>query len=270
MTWRRRGNRRRMLSRRRLLTASLQLTGAAALAGCGGETSGGETSGGEPASRLQARPGATPPAPALPAGVHPLPLEGGREILVSVPPGLAPGAPAPLVLTLHGAGGDARGGLDFLQRVAPERGLILLAPASGGSTWDAVRGDYGPDVERIDHALARIFSMLPVRPSTVSVAGFSDGASYALGLGLANGELFGSVLAFSPGFVTGEDRQGKPRVFVSHGVADDVLPIERTSRRIVPSLRRDGYEVRYEEFPDGHTVPPELARQAVDWWVSGR
>ncbi|MDP9462075.1 MAG: alpha/beta hydrolase-fold protein [Actinomycetota bacterium] len=199
--------------------------------------------------------------------MHPLPVEGGREARVYVPPGLAADRPVPLVLTLHGAGGDARGGLDFIQRVAEERRLILLAPASGGSTWDAVRGDYGRDVERVDEALARTFAMLPVRPEAVAVAGFSDGASYALGLGLGNGELFGSVLAFSPGFVPRPDHQGKPRVFVSHGVADDVLPIDRTSRRIVPELRREGHDVRYEEFPDGHTVPPELARQAVDWWA---
>ena len=96
------------------------------------------------------------------------------------------------------------------------------------------------------------------------MAGFSDGASYALGLGLANGDLFAHVVAFSPGFVPGASREGRPAVFVTHGDADDVLPVEQTSRRIVPVLREEGYDVTYREFPGGHTVPPEVAAEAVD------
>src|SRR3712207_7903759 len=53
--------------------------------------------------------------------------------------------------------------------------------------------------------------------------------------------------AFSPGFVPGSARRGRPAVFVSHGDADDVLPVEQTSRRIVPALRHDGYDVTYRE-----------------------
>ena len=116
----------------------------------------------------------------------------------------------------------------------------------------------------LDLALARVFSIVPIDPGRVAVAGFSDGASYALGLGLANGDLFGRVVAFSPGFVAGTARAGRPAVFVSHGDADDVLPVDRTSRRIVRALRDDGYDVTYREFPGGHAVPPEVSREAVD------
>jgi phospholipase/carboxylesterase len=56
-------------------------------------------------------------------------------------------------------------------------------------------------------------------------------------------------------------------VFVTHGVADRVLPIDRCSRRLVPALRQAGYEVRYREFAGGHVVPPELAAEAADWLV---
>ena len=65
---------------------------------------------------------------------------------------------------------------------------------------------------------------------TVTVCGFSDGASYALSIGLANGDLFGHVLAWSPGFVAPPEFVGRPRVFVSHGTDDRVLPIDRCSR----------------------------------------
>ena len=250
-----------MLSRRGLLVA-----GAGMLAGCSARRDAVRDGGGAgDGGVLTARPGMGSPSPgdlATP-GTHPLGVAAVRDVLLHVPRTLVPGGALPLVLSLHGAGGDAEGGLALLRPLAEERGLLVVAPASRGSTWDAVRGRYGPDAALVDRALTAVFAAFPV--DRVAVAGFSDGASYALGLGLANGDLFHDVLAFSPGFVPpGAPRRGRPRVFVSHGDADDVLPIDRTSRRIVPALRDAGYDVTYREFAGPHTVPPEIAREAVD------
>ncbi|MBV9790701.1 MAG: phospholipase, partial [Chloroflexi bacterium] len=48
---------------------------------------------------------------------------------------------------------------------------------------------------------------------------------------------------------------------------DNVLPIDRCSRRIVPQVQRAGYNVLYREFDGPHTVPPAIAREAVDWYL---
>jgi predicted esterase len=61
---------------------------------------------------------------------------------------------------------------------------------------------------------------------------------------------------------------GQPRFFVSHGRADDVLPIARCSRRLVPQLKRAGYDVDYREFEGGHTVPGNIAHDAMAWFLS--
>jgi phospholipase/carboxylesterase len=45
------------------------------------------------------------------------------------------------------------------------------------------------------------------------------------------------------------------------------LPVDPTSRRIVPELERNGVQVRYREFVGGHSIPPEIAREAVQWFV---
>lgn len=84
--------------------------------------------------------------------------------------------------------------------------------------------------------------------------------------GLTNGDLFTHLVAFSPGFSSPADRRGKPPVFVSHGTRDEVLPIEDTSRRIVPRLESEGYEVRYQEFDGPHAVPKPVAREALEWF----
>ena len=60
---------------------------------------------------------------------------------------------------------------------------------------------------------------------------------------------------------------GRPRVFVSHGTDDRVLPIDVCSRRLVPRLHTLGYPAEYAEFAGGHEVPAEIRRRAVDWLV---
>jgi predicted esterase len=261
-----------VLTRRRFLVAAGQLAVASLLTACGIRLSDGALGGGGDGDGavLTARPEASPPRPpeGLPTipGTHPLGFEAVRDALLHVPPTVLPGAAAPLVLTLHGAGGDAEAGLALLGPLAEERGLLLLAPASRGTTWDAIRGAYGPDAALIDRALAKVFTAFAVDAGRVAVAGFSDGASYALGLGLANGDLLRKIVAFSPGFVPpGAPLEGKPPVFISHGDADEVLPIDRTSGKIVPELREHGYDVTYREFSGPHTVPSDIAREAVDW-----
>jgi phospholipase/carboxylesterase len=199
------------------------------------------------------------------AGLGRLQVDGGAGGLVYVPAGVGPELPTPLVLLLHGAGATAQHGLDLLIGQADDAGLVLLAPSSQGETWDLLLGGYGPDVAWIDRALAEIFQRLPVDPTRLAVGGFSDGASYALSLGLTNGDLFSHVLAFSPGFAAPARRRGRPRLFLSHGTRDRVLPIHACSRRLVPELRQTGYQVRYREFEGGHTVPPAIVRDAVAW-----
>jgi predicted esterase len=168
----------------------------------------------------------------------------------------------PLALLFHGAGGVAEYGLSLLQGLADKANLLLLAPASRGPTWDIIQHDYGPDVAHIDQALEHVFTRYAVDPTHLAIGGFSDGASYALSLGLTNGDLFTHIMAFSPGFMAPARRGGKPRIFISHGTRDDVLPIDACSRQIVPQLRRSGYDVRYREFDGPHTVPPAITQEA--------
>ncbi len=212
-------------------------------------------------ARLSARP-AVPFEEALTPGTHALGLGNRRDGVLVVPPGPAPGAP--LLLGLHGAGGTGRQMTDLLSTEAGRRGMLVLAPDSRGTTWDVIRGGYGPDVAFLDEALTAVFRRFALGP--VAVSGFSDGASYALSIGLANGDLFGHVLAWSPGFLAPPELAGRPRVFVSHGVDDRVLPIDRCSRRLVPVLRADGYDVRYDEFDGGHAVPAGVLASSLDWF----
>ncbi|MFK7091643.1 alpha/beta hydrolase-fold protein, partial [Chromobacterium violaceum] len=135
-------------------------------------------------------------------------------------------------------------------------------------TWDVIANrSYGADVAMVDQALKHVFARYAVDSDRLAIGGFSDGASYALTLGLANGDLFTHVIAFSPGFIAPITPRGQPKVFISHGNRDEVLPVEPCSRKIVPRLRRAEYEVMYDEFDGGHAIPGEVAQFAVNWFL---
>jgi predicted esterase len=259
--------------RRRFLAAAAGAASALVL-GCasGGSTRGAPTDARglgrlHARGRLATRPSPPTGPPAAP-GTTPIGIGSERDGVIYAPAAYTPERAAPLVVMLHGAGGSGRRGLPRLQRLADEHGLLLLAADSRAATWDAVLGGFGPDTAFIDAALARVFARYAVDPARIAVEGFSDGASYALGLGLTNGDLFTHAIAFSPGSLPLLERNGAPAVFVSHGTADQILPIDRCSRRIVPELERRKYAVSYVEFEGDHRVPPEIAAQAVRWFLS--
>ncbi|WP_433352029.1 alpha/beta hydrolase [Micromonospora saelicesensis] len=189
--------------------------------------------------------------------------DGDRLALGYAPEPATDGSAYRLVLLLHGAGGSARQGLDLLLPVADAQHLLLVAPDSSAASWDLIAGGFGADVGRIDGLLATVFDTYPV--ADVTVGGFSDGASYALSLGMANGDLVDAVLAFSPGFAAPPVTHGQPRIFISHGVDDRVLPIDMCSRRLVPRLHDLGYDVTYQEFPGGHDIPAPIRDSAIAW-----
>ncbi len=204
------------------------------------------------------RPGGTgtfdlPGSPGLPAA------------LAHVPAGRS--GPLPLVVAFHGAGGRPVRSVDLMAPLADEHGFAVLAPKSAGPTWDRVLGGFGPDVRNLDVLLERFASRWAVE--ALLLAGFSDGASYALSLGLGNGDVLEGVVAFSPGFAAPTARRGRPPCYVSHGVDDRVLPIDRCSRVLVPALRDQGHAVTYREFGGGHEVPVAV-REEAGRWISGR
>jgi phospholipase/carboxylesterase len=189
---------------------------------------------------------------------------GERDGVIQMPSAPVAGK-VPLLVFLHGA---TQSGAGMLRRIGPaadRAGVAVLAPDSRGTTWDAIREGFGDDVAFLNRALEHVFRRLDVDPARVAIGGFSDGASYAISLGLANGDLFPSVAAFSPGFVISAEAHGRPRFFVSHGTADQILPIDQCSRVIVPKLRSMGFDVTFREFDGRHEMPPDVAADGLQW-----
>jgi predicted esterase len=223
---------------------------------------------GAAAPLLRARPSAT--APALAPGE--ISLANGA---VAYRPAKAPAGALPLIVLLHGAGGYPPGFLQKMEPVADQLGVILLAPHSVGRTWDLIENMraeeqpwHGADAQRLDRSLADLFGRAAIDPSHVILLGFSDGASYALSLGLSNPKLFTAVIALSPGMIAPLARvDHQQRVFIAHGRSDHVLPFDAT-RDIADRLRGSGANVRFRPFDGDHRIDPQALTEALQWTLA--
>lgn len=194
------------------------------------------------------------------------------------------GAHPPLLVLLHGAGRQRLTMIEHFEAEADKRGIVLLAPTSRGPTWDAVAlGEQMPspdsplanklahrfsssrDEKRVDAAIANLSKIVPVDRARTVLAGFSDGATFALAMGLSRYEQFAAVIAWSPGIPieTASPARGR-RVYVSHGRHDPTLRFEVTCGEIVPLLQEEGAKVSFLAFDGVHEAPAAVKDAFLD------
>ena len=205
----------------------------------------------------------------LPPGRHALGLVAERDAVLGVPEGLDPRRPCPLVVLFHGGGGSAERILPMLEAHARAERFLLLVPQSLFPTWDIVIAGHGPDRERVAVALNAVADRFLLDPGRLCFAGHSDGGSYALSLGLANGDVASHLIVSSAGFLSVHVQVGAPRIFLSHGTQDAQIPIARSARVHVPKLREAGYDVTYVEYDGPHAHQPPVVARAVAFFMAG-
>jgi len=215
------------------------------------------------------------PAPVFPEGTSRV----GEGALLFRPPGPANGS-RPLLVLFNGAGGSARRMLDGMIPEARRCACLLLAIASRGTTWDlvtamrAARGREGParldslfgdDAGRVERALSSLLASPIVDRRGVVLIGFSDGASYALSLALANPHLVRGVVAIAPGFHLEPDTiDPSQRLFIAHSPEDQILSFATSRDRIAGSLRNAGFDPAFHAYRGGHIVDPATVALGVN------
>lgn len=210
---------------------------------------------------------ATTPPPLSP-GRHPLGLSDTRDAVLYVPADLPTNKPVPLFVMFHGAGGFPEKVLPFIEPHAEQHKFLVLAPHSTFPTWDIVIGGNGPDLERLQLALGNVAARYRIDTGRVAFAGFSDGASYALSIGVTNGDIASHVIAFSGGFMSVFVQEGQPQIFIAHGLIDEQLPIATSGRQNANKLKAAGYDVQYVEFDGLHVIEPGVVARAVDFFLA--
>lgn len=209
----------------------------------------------------------SPPTVTPVIGWSALGLESPRDARLYVPSSYNPATPARMLVLLHGAGGSGQvwQSNSVIQTWADEHGIVILAPDSRFPTWDLmVTGEYDEDVAFLNRALLHTFARVNVDPTRIAIGGFSDGASEAIGIGVANAGLFRRILAFSPGMAVTPFTRGNPAVFAAAGNEDTSL-FMRVRDVIVPNLRSNGMVVTFLPFQGGHVLPDGVVQDAMRW-----
>jgi predicted esterase len=167
---------------------------------------------------------------------------------------------------LHGFGGWADE-MKSTYALAEEFGVVLIVPESRQVTWGQGVPGFDPDVRYIGAAYRKVTSLVNIDPDRVGLGGRSDGAGYALSMGLAYGDIFNHLIVIAGGAMNPIRRKGKPKIFVAHGTNDQTMPIDLTGRRFSATLKEEGYDVTYREYDGGHGTPTAIVREAFVWLV---
>ncbi len=199
---------------------------------------------------------------------------GGRDrsARVHVPGGLETGRRVPVLLVLHGAGGDGPGFEPYsrFSELADREGFVAVYPSAIDRFWTVAEDSSGPDdVRFLDDLLARIEGRTCVDPTRVYATGLSNGGGMAARLACA---LSTRVVAVAPvaGAYGGlsECRPARPvSVLEMHGDADPIVPYEGSGPGRPDSAR--GFAAGWAER-NGCAASPVSGRLAptavrLDW-----
>jgi phospholipase/carboxylesterase len=196
--------------------------------------------------------------------------QGDRSgFMLYVPETYSADEPLPLVMALHGGGGDGRRFLWSWLREARTHGAIVAAPSSLGDTWAIGREDV--DSPNLAGIVEFVRSQWSVDASRMLLTGMSDGGTFAMLSGLEAGSPFThlapAACGFHPMFLEVSDPErvrGLP-IHYAHGELDWMFAVDQ-ARQAQAALAQAGAAVTYVELDDlSHCYPRELNTPILEW-----
>src|SRR4029453_19151369 len=154
-----------------------------------------------------------------------------RDGTLYIPQSYKPGTPMPLLIMLHGFSGwgDNQRSLFAL---ADELGFIVVLPESPDITWGKEAPGFDKEGRYIGAACRHVGSLVNIDFDRVALGGQSDGAGYALTMGLAYGDTFNHLIVLAGGgLIEPIRRKGMPKIFIAHGVKDSTMAIDGRGRK---------------------------------------
>lgn len=192
----------------------------------------------------------------------------------------------PLLLLLHGYGSNEEDLFSFASQL-PEEYYIVSARAPYalppyGNAWYAINFDsdmnkFSDDVQAMESRdkiagfIDELIENYSIDANNVTLIGFSQGAILSYAVALSYPEKINRVLALS-GYLNldivksdfSKEKVGHLRFFISHGIADQVIPVE-WARKAPEFLKKLNLEVSYHEYPVGHGVAPQNFYDLKNW-----
>ena len=182
-------------------------------------------------------------------------VDGGTYRFV-VPDSYDGSAPTPLLVGLHGSGGNGQMMTGVWRDVAQAEGFIVVGPdSSDPSGWNT-----GGDIDHVFAVISEVSASYEIDLCRVYLNGFSAGAHLTWVLGLANSEVFAALSPYAGSLGYAEQmgiwpdqvtRQIPARI--DHGMTDTVVPFSE-AEHARDELEAAGHAVDFNGIPSsGHT-----------------
>lgn len=221
---------------------------------------------------LRPTPPATQPrSEAAPAGVVRVERAPGSAVLLTPDP-IDDRRRYPLVTVFHGAGRQDEMLVKLLRDEPEARQAFFLVPRSVAPTWDLIAGGGRPDLDFLEYAYDLIQQRYPVDPDAQVLMGYSDGASYALSVGISNAGRFDALIGWAAGFLVVdpdafEPNAPRPRLYLEYGTHDELFPFQSVAVPMRDMLVGAGFDLTFSVDEGGRHWPSgDFHREALDWY----
>lgn len=190
----------------------------------------------------------------------------GARYTLYVPENYDPLQPRPLLVALHGGGimkevgasvrGSARDALAHYLEGVRERGWFLLCPNAVEAPWTTPRNR-----AYLETALDEVLHLWNIDTERVHLAGQGGGADGVWAWASRAADRFASVGVAAGGKpISAGPIARKTGLWMYHGAADDIVPVEPV-RKAAAQLLRQKVEFVYCELPrEGHGLAPAARR----------
>lgn len=185
--------------------------------------------------------------------------------LVVVPPSLDKSRATPLIVAMHGYGGNAESFARIWRGVAADAGAILALPRAvrsvsmSGFGW----GDVDEAHAIIESTLDQVTRQHNIDPRRIVLTGFSQGGRMAFALGARMAPRFCGVIPVAGRFVAGDSippslhASGGAKYYLMVG-AEDRAPTIESNRLAKKELSAAGHDVELVVYPGlGHAFPDD-------------
>jgi phospholipase/carboxylesterase len=198
-----------------------------------------------------------------------------------LPTGYEPKYPYPLLVFLHGQGGNEEQILRLAPRLSRRnyiciglRGNRELGERPDGKPGFGWGGDGSCDAQLEDYVFSAIEQTrrsYHVHSERIYLAGICEGAVLAYRLGLRFPERFGGVISLNGslpprGTLFLRLPEIRPlRIFIGHGIANAVIPFS-CARGDFRLLYTAGLDITMHSYPTTHRLHPHMLRD-IDRWI---
>ncbi len=190
----------------------------------------------------------------------------GAWYALHVPADYDPLEPRPLLIALHGGGmlqaekkavrGSPRDALALFHEEAARLGWFVVCPQAVEAPWSSTK-----NIAMLESVLAEVGTLWNIDLERVHLAGQGGGGDGAWAWAMRKADRFASVAVASAGKPVGYSATAqKTALWMYHGDADEVVPIEPV-RKAAERLRKKDTEFVYCELPrEGHGLAPAARR----------